>query len=225
MLILLMICIVFSLLATQSEYLTNNKVNLYFIAGPLFFLASLVSNVYVILLLRYLQYSKSMVRLCGFYTFIFSPIVVFLPSFLVLPDVQYARLYTVVVFIVISYLLFVAVVILKDIFRSNITRQDHLWGAVVVYCYLLLFFSYLFRLILLWDENAIGITIEGRVTYIFHSMVVSLNAATGMSYLYPKSVALIHTLMNFEHWITNLFLIVILGRLLSNPLEKRMKKE
>ena len=110
--------------------------------------------------------------------------------------------------------------ILKDIFSSSATHMDHIWGAVVTYFFGIMIFADLYEICCLLVPGLLGeIYVMGMPNFI-NCILYSLNAASGLDALYPQAHGIFKNLANVEHIISNLFLIVILGRLLSLPLEK-----
>ncbi|HAA17163.1 MAG TPA: hypothetical protein DCE41_37800 [Cytophagales bacterium] len=113
--------------------------------------------------------------------------------------------------------------ILQDIFRSEETHSDHIWGAIVVYFLIIIFFGDLFEIITLARPGLLGQVYEiGWPNYI-QCLMYSMNAISGIDSVYPETHNLIKKLSVLESIIGNLFLVVILGRLLSHPLRKRTR--
>jgi len=115
--------------------------------------------------------------------------------------------------------------ILKDIFKASETETDHIWGAIVVYFLIILSFAEVFELILLiGDHNLLGKSYEiGYPSYI-QALMFSQNSIAGMDSIYPDAHDLMKKIANLENISGNLFLTVILGRLLSVPLKNLVSK-
>ncbi|MDW3196454.1 MAG: hypothetical protein R8G66_29030 [Cytophagales bacterium] len=116
--------------------------------------------------------------------------------------------------------------ILKDIFQSPETETDHIWGAIVVYFLIILSFAEVFELILLLgDHSLLGQAYEiGYPSYI-QALMFSQNSIAGIDTMYPDAHNLMKKIANLENIFGNLFLTVILGRLLSVPLKKLVSKK
>jgi hypothetical protein len=111
-------------------------------------------------------------------------------------------------------------VLLIDIFGNKETQTDHIWGAIVVYYLLIMVFSEIYEMICIVYPGLLGeVYIMGFPNYV-QIIMFSINAITGMDSLYPDAHPLLFKLGNLENLIGNLFLVVILGRLLSHPIKK-----
>lgn len=111
-------------------------------------------------------------------------------------------------------------VILIDIFSNKQTQTDHIWGAIVVYYLIIMMFSEVVEIIVLFNPGLLGETyVMGFPNYI-QVIMFSVNCITGMDELYPEAHPLFLKMGNLENMIGNLFLVVILGRLLSHPIGK-----
>lgn len=112
-------------------------------------------------------------------------------------------------------------VIIKDIFTSPDTTQDHIWGAIVVYFVMILVFSEVYEVLSYVIENPLGKPYQlGWALYIQNTMFSVSNLA-GLDSVYPEAISLFKKIGYLQSIIGNLFLIVILGRLLSVPLHKK----
>ncbi|MFK7952437.1 MAG: hypothetical protein AB8B73_06290 [Ekhidna sp.] len=116
--------------------------------------------------------------------------------------------------------------ILKEIFQSPETETDHIWGAIVVYFLIILSFGELYELILLLEDHSLlGKAYEmGYPSYI-QALMFSQNSIAGIDSLYPDAHSFMKKISNLENIIGNLFLTVILGRLLSVPLKRLVNKK
>lgn len=115
--------------------------------------------------------------------------------------------------------------ILKDIFQSPETEMDHIWGAIIVYFLIILSFGEVFELILLLkDHGLLGKAYEiGYPSYI-QALMFSQNSIAGVDTMYPDAHDFMKKIANLENISGNLFLTVILGRLLSVPIKKAIRK-
>ncbi len=111
-------------------------------------------------------------------------------------------------------------VLLIDIFGNTETQTDHIWGAIVVYYLLIMIFAEVYEILCIIQPGMLGqVYFMGFPNYI-HIIMFSINAITGMDAIYPQAHPLFFKLGNLENLIGNLFLVVILGRLLSHPIKK-----
>ncbi|MEM7297421.1 MAG: hypothetical protein AAF391_04045, partial [Bacteroidota bacterium] len=94
-----------------------------------------------------------------------------------------------------------------------------------VYFLLILSFAEIFELILLLeDPGLLGVNYEmGYPSYI-QALMFSQNSIAGIDSIYPDAHSLMKKIANLENISGNLFLTVILGRLLSVPLKKMITK-
>ena len=109
--------------------------------------------------------------------------------------------------------------ILRDIFSSKETHSDHIWGAIVVYFLAIFMFGDIYEIITLYHPGLLGQVYElGWPNYI-QCITYSLNAISGVDTFYPDAHGFIKKLGVLENIAGNLFLVVILGRLLSHPIK------
>ncbi len=144
------------------------------------------------------------------------------PLFSFLTDQQKVVSFSLSHILILSMEIYFASIILKDIFRSETTNNDHIWGAIVVFFIGVTMFSEIYELITLIQPGLLGEVYEiGWPNYI-HCIMFSLNSVAGLDSVYPGAHLLIRKIATLENVIANLFLVVILGRLLSNPIKKTM---
>lgn len=111
-------------------------------------------------------------------------------------------------------------VVLENIFASNKTRPDHIWGAVCVYFYGILLFAEIYEILCLWNAGLLGEVYEMGWPNFVQCVIFSLSSVVGAELNYPEAHSLLTKLGALENIIGSLFLVVILGRLLSFPLQK-----
>lgn len=135
--------------------------------------------------------------------------------------------YLFILFHVFTFSLIVVILraILMDIFRSESTHQDHIWGAVVCYFLGILLFADLYEIISLVQPGLLGAVYERGLPNYLECILFSINSASGLDSLYPEAHSLFKKIANIENLLANLFLIVALGRLLSHPLEKNPEEK
>ena len=115
----------------------------------------------------------------------------------------------------------ISIGILKDIFSSESTKVDHIWGAIVVYFFGVLAFGEIYEMITIVEPGLLGKVYTMGIQNFAECILFSANAVSGLDSLYPDADPLLKKLANIENIAGNLFLIVILGRLLSHPLKSR----
>jgi hypothetical protein len=115
--------------------------------------------------------------------------------------------------------LLIAYSILKDIFSARETETDHIWGAIVAYFIGVVVFGDIYEIICLIQPGMLGAAYQMGMPNFIECIVFSLNSIAGLDTLYPEAHTLLQKLANIENVVGNLFLVVILGRLLSHPLK------
>jgi hypothetical protein len=116
--------------------------------------------------------------------------------------------------------IFFSAAVLRDIFSSEKTHSDHIWGAIVIYFLLVICFSEIYEIITLIQPGLLGKTYVIGYPNFVECVMFSLNSVAGVDTLFPDAHSLLRKLGNLENVFGNLFLVVILGRLLSRPIEK-----
>ncbi|MFY0689174.1 MAG: hypothetical protein JXQ90_18535 [Cyclobacteriaceae bacterium] len=107
--------------------------------------------------------------------------------------------------------------ILADIFQSHETEADHIWGAILCYFMILYMFGELYEVITLFNPTYLGAVFEMGLPNYVNCIVYSLNTLSGLDSLYPDAHGMMKRIASLESVIGNLFLVVVLGRLLSHP--------
>lgn len=215
------------ILASESTFLTGNSNGPKY-GGAIFSVLDIVFYLYCIQLLKLLGQRGVLVRALQVYAILglLIGLNVANPFADVFSDVQKQVLFPlfhlsnlIVDVIFIFY-------ILKDIFQAVETATDHIWGAIVVYFLIILSFAEVYELILLLEDHSLlGQSYEiGYPSYI-QALMFSQNSIAGMDAIYPDAHSLMKKIANLENIMGNLFLTVILGRLLSVPLKKLVSKK
>lgn len=112
-------------------------------------------------------------------------------------------------------------VILSDIFSSPETHEDHIWGALTAYFMLLMLFAEFYEVLTLIQPEMLGEIYEIGWPNFNQCVVFSMNSLAGTDIVYPDANDFIRKIGTLENILGNLFLVVILGRLLSHPLKKK----
>ena len=120
--------------------------------------------------------------------------------------------------------LFFLVKIIRHIFSSTETRPDHIWGATLAYFMIILLFAEVYEFITLFNPTYLGEVYVMGLPNFTHCIMFSLNTMSGIDSLYPEAHSLLKRIASFQSVIGNLFLIIVLGRLLSHPLKLRDSK-
>ena len=220
-LLFLTIMTVLTLILSEFDYLTGGSIRFAQFVGIVSFILGMVIYYNFWKLARILGYGKVVQRLMLFYWIVWYPIVgVAVPVFW--KDTTLTSFKLIIssgMTVQIIYIGFVFWMIMANIFRSKSTKKDHLWGAIICYLIAVVIFADLFRILTLWYPDSISVSFENPAEYYYNCLIYSLNAASGMDYVMPAT-KLFQKIGIFENWFLNLFLVVILGRLLSVPLEK-----
>ena len=213
-------------LASESTFLTGDSNGPKY-GGAIFSILDVVFYLYCIQLLKILGQRDMLIRLLQIYAVLglviglnvanpFADIFSETQKQLLFPLFHLSNLIVDILFIF---------YILKDIFQASETEADHIWGAIVVYFLIILSFAEVFELILLLEDHSLlGKSYEiGYPSYI-QALMFSQNSIAGIDSIYPEAHSLMKKIANLENISGNLFLTVILGRLLSVPLKKRISK-
>ncbi len=222
LLVLVLLMIVTIILTSESEYLFGGGERAYQIGGFIYsvFMAGFIF--FTVPMLAQLGYSVKVtktVRILAFVSLAGS-LYVSNPLLDVTSEVMRPYIFSFFHLTLLSGEILLARVILKDIFGNKSTQTDHIWGAIVVFYLIVMVFSETFELIALFNPGILGrVYLMGFPNYI-QIMMFSLNSITGMDSLFPDAHPLLLKFGNLENMIGNLFLVVILGRLLSHPLDK-----
>ncbi|MFY0607097.1 MAG: hypothetical protein JXR10_10295 [Cyclobacteriaceae bacterium] len=115
--------------------------------------------------------------------------------------------------------LFFLIKILDHIFRSDETQPDHIWGATLSYFMIILLFSECYEIITIFNPTFLGQEYVMGLPNYTHCVMFSLNTMSGIDSLYPEAHDLLKRIASFQSVVGNLFLIIVLGRLLSHPLK------
>lgn len=227
---MLFICLLLSvavILSSESQFLFEGPLLGPKIGGLITSVFQVIVWAYYVLLTRLLGYSKRSVNLV-FGAFILSIFVVFYVSnpFLDVVHDEYKPLvYGLCHGGTILLNVFMAFIILKDIFGSQETHSDHIWGAIVVYVMMIMVFADIYEVISLYTPGFLGTYFEMGWPNYTQIIMYSINAASGMDALFPNAHPLLLKLGNLQNIISNLYLIVILGRLLSHPIKLTPKSD
>jgi hypothetical protein len=209
-------------LASESSYLIGDGINGPKYGGIVMGILTAVMQIYFVGLLYQLGYPKKVINLMIGYAFclLIGGLYISSPFTDIVPTSIKPNLYSLFHAVMMSVELFAASVILRDIFSDTETRTDHIWGAVTVYILLILIFAEICEIISLQQPGILGTVYEmGWPNYV-QCLMFSLNSISGLDSVYPNTHRLLLKAGILANVIGNLFLIVILGRLLSHPILK-----
>lgn len=223
LLVFVLLMIVTIILTSESEYLFGNGNRSYRIGGFIYsvFMAGFIF--YTVPMLKNLGYSKNVTNTVKWLAVCSVASSLYVSNPFLEVTSQTVRPYIFGLFhvtLLVGEILF-ARVILVDIFANKSTQTDHIWGAIVVYYLIVMIFSEMFEIITLFNPGMLGRVYQMGFPNYIQIMMFSVNSITGMDALFPEAHPLLLKFGNLENMIGNLFLVVILGRLLSHPLEKK----
>ncbi len=221
---MLFVCLLLNIvviLSSESRFLFDDPLLGPKIGGFITSIFHLIVFLYYILLVRLLGYSRLYVNsmLIFFVVGVFIILYISNPFLDTITDDNKPLVYGLSHASTILLNTFVASIILKDIFRSDETHSDHIWGAIVVYVLLITVFADIYEIISLYTPDFLGGSYEMGWPNYTQIIMFSINAASGMDSLFPNARPLLLKFANLQNIISNLYLIVILGRLLSHPLK------
>ncbi|MFY0685527.1 MAG: hypothetical protein JXQ90_00105 [Cyclobacteriaceae bacterium] len=211
-----------AILASESAFLVGNETWGPKAGGFLFSILNLTFYLYGIVLLKKIDiYPKVVIKGLWVYAifgvlaalYVANPFVSVIDESLM--PVTFAVFHLINVFVTILVLS----AILKDIFGSSETKSDHVWGAVVAYFLIVMLFSEIYELITLMRPGLLGTTYQPGYPNYVQCIMFSFNSVAGVDSIYPEAHDLLRKIGNMENVIGNLFLVVVLGRLLSHPLK------
>jgi hypothetical protein len=224
-LVLMLLLMVTVVLASESSYLIGDGINGPKYGGLIIGVLTSFMQIYFVGLLYQLDYPKKIINLMIVYAFclLIGGLYISSPFTHIVPTSIKANLYSLFHLVMMSVELFAASVILKDIFSAEETKTDHIWGAVVAYFMLVLIMAEVFEIISLQQPGLLGGVYEmGWPNYV-QCIMFSLNSVSGIDTVYPDAHYLLKKIGIVANVIGNLFLVVILGRLLSHPIKNRNK--
>ena len=210
------------ILSSESAYLLNDPTIGPKIGGVVVSALYFIMLVYFIRIMTILNQPSVIIKYLWFYTFVAFFVIVYISNpFLDLWNEQTKSL--IFTFCHINNLAveaFFVYVILKDIFLSKETQPDHIWGAVDVYFLIILGFAEIYEIITLLRPGLLGEMYEMGWPNFTQCIIFSLSMITGNELNYPDAASLLTKIGSLENLVGTLFLVAVLGRLLSHPLKK-----
>ncbi|MEQ8925974.1 MAG: hypothetical protein RLO81_09200 [Fulvivirga sp.] len=222
-LIFVLFILITVLLSSESSFLLGEPVLGPKIGGSIFSILQIGFLLYSIQLLKALgPVSKNIIRFLYIYAIVGAVVGLYIANpFVEIFDI-FTRRYLYILFHIINTGLFLLIsfYILRDIFASKATHSDHIWGALVAYLLTIFVFGDIYEIITLIKPGLLGQVYEMGWPNYLQCVMYSMNAMSGIDSAYPDSHSLLKKIAILEYMIGNLFLVVILGRLLSHPLKK-----
>lgn len=113
----------------------------------------------------------------------------------------------------------VIVFAIRDLFRGRHRATDRLWGTACIYFMSGFAFSSVYSTILMLNPAAFGNPLAPDAYVFFETTYLSFNALVGLDTSYPDATRLVRNLALMEGLWSQLYLVLLIGRLLT-PTEK-----
>ena len=111
--------------------------------------------------------------------------------------------------------MWVSVLVFRDILSPRAVTGNDVWGAVCILLLIALVFAGLFNILILSDPGAIGFSVEPGYASLSEALYSSLCAIIGNSPAYSSMSYPVRDLAAVEGFIGNLYLVVLMGRLIN----------
>ncbi len=111
--------------------------------------------------------------------------------------------------------MWVTFLVFRDIFLARSVTGNDVWGAVCILLLITLFFAGLFNILILIDPGAIGVAAEPGYGSVSEALYSSMCAIIGNSPAYSSMSYPARNLVAVEGFIGNLYLVVLMGRLIN----------
>ncbi len=108
---------------------------------------------------------------------------------------------------------------IRDLFRSRHRADDRLWGSACIYFMSGFAFASLFATVLVVHPLAFGEKLPSEAYVFFETIYLSFNSLVGLDTSYPEATRLVRNLALVEGIWSQLYLVLLIGRLLT-PTEK-----
>lgn len=103
---------------------------------------------------------------------------------------------------------------LNEFFRKDLSLPMRLWGAACIYLMIGMAFGSAYELICIQDTSCLGVDIPLRTMALMKRFEYSLMVLSGMDSPYANPVSLIYSLGTIEALWGQLFIVLIVGRLM-----------
>jgi hypothetical protein len=104
---------------------------------------------------------------------------------------------------------------IRDLFSSRHQASDRLWGSACIYFMSGFVFASLFATILMIEPSAFGERLAPDAYVFFETIYLSFNALVGLDTSYPEAKRLVRNLALVEGMWSQLYLVLLIGRLLT----------
>jgi len=109
---------------------------------------------------------------------------------------------------------------IRDLFKSRHQATDRLWGSACIYFMSGFAFASWYSTILTVEPGAFGEALASDAYVFFETIYLSFNALVGLDTSYPEATLLVRNLALVEGLWSQLYLVLLIGRLLT-PSEKK----
>jgi len=104
-----------------------------------------------------------------------------------------------------------------DIFSEDRLSQEKLWGSACIYLMIALCFGSIYDLINIAKPGSFGVPVHLGLESYSECIYYSMTVLAGMDNIYGDSIKLIRNIGVLEALWGNLFIVLLVGRLLSQP--------
>ncbi len=112
---------------------------------------------------------------------------------------------------------------IRDIFSGKVLSPDKLWGAACIYLMIGISFGSLYDLISILNPSSLGVKLELGMPSYTENIYYSFNILGGLDTAYPNPIRLVRNIGVIEAVWGNLFVILIIGKLLTMPRKSKKK--
>lgn len=106
---------------------------------------------------------------------------------------------------------------IRDLFRGSHRATDRLWGTACIYFMSGFAFASVYATILMLQPAAFGNPLPPDAYVFFETTYLSFNALVGLDTAYPNATRLVRNLALLEGLWSQLYLVLLIGRLLTPP--------
>jgi hypothetical protein len=108
---------------------------------------------------------------------------------------------------------------IRDLFKGRLRATDRLWGTACIYFMSGFAFASVYATILMLHPSAFGSPLPTDAYVFFEAAYLSFNALVGLDTSYPNATRLVRNIALLEGLWSQLYLVLLIGRLLT-PTEK-----
>jgi len=178
----------------------------------------LVGGIYLLALcdmLRNYTRSKALVRI-SFGLLVVAFVIMVGVNLIVRPDFS-ARSLPLLIAHSIFALVQIEVIIfaIRDLFKSRLHAADRMWGTACIYFMSGFVFASLFATVILVDPTSFGGRLPEDAYIFFETIYLSFNSLVGLDTAYPQASRLVRNMALLEGMWSQLYLVLLIGRLLT----------